>query len=71
MLDKIGDSTFPVAEDKQSKDHEPSAVVSTVEKIAPVSSTPIWLRLLLGIVQAALMIAILLGSFMLAKKKKK
>ncbi len=68
MLDKIGDSTFPVAEDKQSKDHEPSAVVSTVEKIAPVSSTPIWLRLLLGILQAALMIAILLGSFMLAKK---
>lgn len=68
MLDKIGDSAFPVSEDSQLVDKDPVTRVPTTELTAPAAAMPMWLRLLLGVLQAALMVAILLGSFMLAKK---
>ena len=69
MLDKVGDKDLPVAENaSNSNADDVISILAPQDSDAPVSKRSIWVSLLLVLLQALLMVAILFGSFMLAKR---
>ncbi len=69
MLDKVGDKDLPVAGNASNSNADDAiSILAPQDHDTPVSKRSIWVSLLLVMLQAVLMVAILFGSFMLAKR---
>ncbi|MGI9365528.1 MAG: efflux RND transporter periplasmic adaptor subunit [Rhizobiaceae bacterium] len=69
MLDKVGGADLPVADKKLAKRNNDDLEIQTsIEEDVPKRRQPVWLKLFLALVQAVLMVAILFGSYMIAKR---
>lgn len=69
MLDKVGGKDLPVAEnDIAAEKDDAVAVLAANTLVTPVKKRSIFVSMFMGILQIILMIAVLFGSFMLAKR---
>lgn len=69
MLDKVGDKDLPVAEDESdSKADDAISIIAPQGDPAQEKKRSVFVSILLGLLQAGLMVAILFGSFMIAKR---
>jgi RND family efflux transporter MFP subunit len=66
MLDKVGGKEFPVADIENQSGKVNVAVIAP--QGASTAKRPLWLGILLAVIQAVLMVAVLFGSYMLAKR---
>ena len=69
MLDKVGGKDLPVAESEKAAEKDDAvAVLAANTLVSPVKKRSIFVSMFMGIIQIILMVAVLFGSFMLAKR---
>ena len=71
MLDKVGGKDLPVAENEADTDTDKDdavAILTATSDAAPAKKHSIFVSMFMGLLQIVLMIAVLFGSFMLAKR---
>ena len=69
MLDKVGGQELPATENEAiSKTKTASASVTRHDSVAPAKKRSMFVSIMLGLLQAGLMVAVLFASFMLAKR---
>ncbi|MEP0942847.1 MAG: efflux RND transporter periplasmic adaptor subunit [Rhizobiaceae bacterium] len=69
MLDKVGGKDLPAAENEVASEKDDAvAILSTGSLVAPVKKRSVFVSMFFGLLQIILMIAVLFGSFMLAKR---